>query len=90
MLPLTSLRLNQMRGGFSTEIGELRGQLLHFTAMVELELDFAEEDVEFADRTELRKLADKVEKLLRKLKDSFQLGNAIKTESRWQLWVKPM
>jgi tRNA modification GTPase len=72
------LALNQMRGGFSTEIGELRGQLLHFTAMVELELDFAEEDVEFADRTELRKLADKVEKLLRKLKDSFQLGNAIK------------
>ncbi len=72
------LALNQMRGGFSAEIGELRNQLLHFTAMVELELDFAEEDVEFADRTELRKLADKVEKLLRKLKDSFQLGNAIK------------
>ncbi len=72
------LALNQMRGGFSSEIGELRDQLLHFTAMVELELDFAEEDVEFADRTELRKLADKVERLLRKLKDSFQLGNAIK------------
>ena len=72
------LALKQMRGGFSAEIGELRNQLLHFTAMVELELDFAEEDVEFADRTELRKLADKVEKLLRKLKDSFQLGNAIK------------
>lgn len=72
------LALNQMRGGFSAEIGELRNQLLHFTAMVELELDFAEEDVEFADRTELSKLADKVEILLRKLKDSFQLGNAIK------------
>ncbi len=72
------LALNQMRGGFSSEIGELRARLLHFTAMVELELDFAEEDVEFADRTELRKLADKVEKLLSKLKDSFQLGNAIK------------
>ncbi|MFW5756236.1 MAG: tRNA modification GTPase, partial [Tangfeifania sp.] len=55
------LALNQMRGGFSKEIGELRDQLLHFTAMVELELDFAEEDVEFADRTELRKLAEKVE-----------------------------
>ncbi|MFW5774077.1 MAG: tRNA uridine-5-carboxymethylaminomethyl(34) synthesis GTPase MnmE [Tangfeifania sp.] len=72
------LALNQMRGGFSKEIGELRDQLLHFTAMVELELDFAEEDVEFADRTELRKLAEKVEQLLRKLRDSFQLGNAIK------------
>ena len=72
------LALNQMRGGFSKEINELRDQLLHFTAMVELELDFSEEDVEFADRTELRKLTEKIEKLLRKLKDSFQLGNAIK------------
>lgn len=72
------LALNQMRGGFTKEIGALRKQLLHFTAMVELELDFSEEDVEFADRTELRKLTEKIEKLLRKLKDSFQLGNAIK------------
>ncbi|WP_372933153.1 tRNA uridine-5-carboxymethylaminomethyl(34) synthesis GTPase MnmE [Mariniphaga sediminis] len=72
------LALNQMRGGFSKEINELRDQLLHFTAMVELELDFAEEDVEFANRSELRKLAVKVEELLRKLKNSFQLGNAIK------------
>jgi tRNA modification GTPase len=48
------LALNQMRGGFSKEINDLRDQLLHFTAMVELELDFAEEEVEFADRTELR------------------------------------
>lgn len=72
------LAMSQMRGGFSKEISELRDQLLHFTAMVELELDFSEEDVEFADRTELRNLAEKVEQLLRKLKDSFQLGNAIK------------
>ncbi len=72
------LALNQMRGGFSKEINELREQLLHFTAMVELELDFSEEDVEFADRTALRKLTEKIEHLLRKLKDSFQLGNAIK------------
>src|SRR5690554_3467926 len=72
------LALNQMRGGFSKEINELREQLLHFTAMVELELDFAEEDVEFADRSELRKLAVQVEQLLRKLKDSFKLGNVIK------------
>jgi len=72
------LALNQMRGGFSKEISDLRDQLLHFTAMVELELDFSEEDVEFADRTELRKLTERIEELLRKLKDSFQLGNAIK------------
>jgi tRNA modification GTPase len=72
------LALNQMRGGFSKEIKELRDQLLHFTAMVELELDFAEEEVEFADRTELKNLTQRIEVLLRKLKDSFQLGNAIK------------
>ncbi len=72
------LAINQMRGGFSAEIQELRERLLHFTAMVELELDFAEEDVEFADRNELRQLAEKTEILIRKLKDSFQLGNVIK------------
>lgn len=72
------LAISQMRGGFSKEIGALREQLLHFTAMVELELDFSEEDVEFANRSELRKLTERIEKLLRKLKDSFQLGNAIK------------
>lgn len=72
------LAINQMRGGFSKEIGNLRDQLLHFTAMVELELDFAEEEVEFADRTALKELTERIEKLLRKLKNSFQLGNAIK------------
>lgn len=72
------LAINQMRGGFSKEINDLRSQLLHFTAMVELELDFAEEEVEFADRTALRHLTEKIETLLRKLKNSFQLGNAIK------------
>lgn len=72
------LALNQMRGGFSKEIKDLRDQMLHFTAMVELELDFAEEEVEFADRSALRELTTKIELLLRKLKDSFQLGNAIK------------
>ncbi len=72
------LALSQMRGGFSKEINSLREQLLHFTAMVELELDFAEEEVEFADRTALRELTEKIEQLLRKLKDSFRLGNAIK------------
>lgn len=72
------LAINQMRGGFSKEINALRSQMLHFTAMIELELDFAEEEVEFADRTQLRALTEKIEFLLRKLKDSFQLGNAIK------------
>jgi len=72
------LAMNQMRGGFSREIKELRDQLLHFTAMVELELDFAEEEVEFADRSQLRALTKTIEALLRKLKESFQLGNAIK------------
>lgn len=72
------LAINQMRGGFSKEINALRAQMLHFTAMIELELDFAEEEVEFADRTQLRALTEKIELLLRKLKDSFQLGNAIK------------
>ena len=72
------LAMNQMRGGFSREINELRDQLLHFTAMVELELDFAEEEVEFANRTQLRQLTEKIEKLLSRLVNSFQLGNAIK------------
>lgn len=72
------LAMNQMRGGFSREINELRDQLLHFTAMVELELDFAEEEVEFANRAQLRQLTEKIEKLLARLVNSFQLGNAIK------------
>ena len=70
--------INQMRGGFSTELSNLRGELLHFIAMIELELDFSEEDVEFADRNQLKKLVSKIEEILRKLKNSFQLGNVIK------------
>lgn len=70
--------INQMRGGFSSELTNLRGELLHFIAMIELELDFSEEDVEFADREQLKKLVSKIEAILRKLKDSFQLGNVIK------------
>ena len=70
--------LNQMRGGFSAELGLLREQLLHFITLVELELDFSEEDVEFADRTQLISLSRKVESLIRKLSDSFRLGNVIK------------
>ncbi len=70
--------LNQMRGGFSEEIRNLRNQLLSFTSLVELELDFSEEDVEFADRAELRQLVEKIERTIRILKDSFSLGNVIK------------
>ena len=70
--------INQMRGGFSSELASLRGELLHFIAMIELELDFSEEDVEFADREQLKKLVSRIEEILRKLKNSFQLGNVIK------------
>ena len=70
--------LNQMRGGFSVELGLLREQLLHFITLVELELDFSEEDVEFADRSQLIAISWKVALLIRKLTDSFRLGNVIK------------
>ncbi len=70
--------INQMRGGFSSELTNLRGELLHFIAMIELELDFSEEDVEFADREQLKKLVSKIETILWTLKNSFQLGNVIK------------
>ena len=70
--------INQMRGGFSTEIGLLRDQLLHFITLIELELDFSEEDVEFADRTQLIGLSHKIEVLIGKLTDSFRLGNALR------------
>ena len=70
--------LNQMRGGFSSEISALREQLLHFIALVELELDFSEEDVEFADRSALKILVDNIAAVVLKLKNSYQLGNVIK------------
>lgn len=72
------LAMSQMRGGFSKELNDLREQLLNFTSMIELELDFSEEDVEFADRHALRELADNIEKVISKLADSFNVGNAIK------------
>ncbi|MBN2347831.1 MAG: tRNA uridine-5-carboxymethylaminomethyl(34) synthesis GTPase MnmE [Bacteroidales bacterium] len=70
--------INQMRGGISEEIKGLRGQLLNFISLIELELDFSEEDVEFANRSDLRILVSKIGRLLKILKDSFYLGNAIK------------
>lgn len=72
------IALQQMRGGFSSEIGELRQQLLHFASMIALELDFSGEDVEFADRTQFNALLDRLSRLLKKLIDSFALGNVIK------------
>lgn len=72
------IALHQMRGIFSEEIRRLREELLKFTALIELELDFSEEDVEFADRKALRELVDKIEQMIRRLVDSFRLGNAIK------------
>lgn len=72
------LALNQMRGGFSQELIKLRGELLSFVSLIELELDFSEEDVEFADRTQLLELATRIEAMIGKLADSFKLGNVIK------------
>jgi tRNA modification GTPase len=70
--------INQMRGGFTREIKKLRDRLLAFTSLVELELDFGEEDVEFADRHQLKQLIAEITSVLDHLKDSFALGNVIK------------
>lgn len=72
------MALMQMKGGFSTELMRLRAELLHITSLLELELDFSEEDVEFADRSELSRIAGNIEKLLTRLCSSFSLGNVIK------------
>ena len=72
------LAMQQMRGGFSNEIKILRDQLLNFASLIELELDFAEEDVEFANRDEFYKLINKIIHVLKRLIDSFAVGNAIK------------
>lgn len=73
------LAMNQMRGGFSKELTALRNQLLHFTSLIELELDFSDhEELEFADRSELCQLADGIEKVISRLIHSFSVGNAIK------------
>jgi tRNA modification GTPase len=72
------IAMHQMRGGFSAEINNLRGQLLDFISLVELELDFSEEDVQFADRNELKALLDKIAGMIESLTGSFSLGNALK------------
>ena len=72
------MALSQMRGGFSDELMKLRMELLHITSLLELELDFSEEDVEFADRSELRSIAIGIDTLISRLCASFSLGNVIK------------
>lgn len=73
-----ALASNQMRGGYSSALEALREQLLHLTALLELELDFSEEDVEFADRGALRRTMEEIGAEIDRLRDSFALGNAIK------------
>ncbi|HEX8022231.1 tRNA uridine-5-carboxymethylaminomethyl(34) synthesis GTPase MnmE [Mucilaginibacter sp.] len=70
--------LQQLRGGFSTQLQALREQLVNFASLIELELDFAEEDVEFANRDQLKKLIHEITKIVGRLIQSFELGNAIK------------
>ena len=72
------LAINQLKGGFSKELQMMRSKLLEMTSLMELELDFSEEDVEFADRSQLKALLQETLNHVNKLKDSFRLGNAIK------------
>jgi tRNA modification GTPase len=71
--------VHQMRGGFSKDINGLRDRLIHFAALVELELDFAEEDVEFANREQFRSLLEEILSVVERLKASFKLGNVLKS-----------
>ena len=72
------IAMQQMRGGFSLELKQLRQELLNFASLIELELDFAEEDVAFADRSQFKLLVNKIEFVLKRLIDSFAIGNVIK------------
>ena len=72
------MAMQQMRGGFSNEIQKLRQELLNFASLIELELDFAEEDVEFANRDEFQSLVSRIQQVLKKLIDSFAVGNVLK------------
>jgi tRNA modification GTPase len=73
-----AIAMQQMRGGFSNEIRRLRQELIDFAALIELELDFGEEDVEFANRADLKDLIRRILRLMHDLAQSFQLGNVIK------------
>ncbi|HOG04744.1 MAG TPA: tRNA uridine-5-carboxymethylaminomethyl(34) synthesis GTPase MnmE [Paludibacter sp.] len=72
------MAMNQMRGGFSNELTQLRTQLLNFVSLIELELDFSEEDVEFADRAQLMELATEIDQHITTLSESFRVGNVLK------------
>ena len=72
------IAMQQMRGGFSSEIKKLREELLNFASLIELELDFAEEDVEFANRSQFKALLTRIAEVLKRLIDSFAIGNVIK------------
>jgi tRNA modification GTPase len=72
------MAMNQMRGGFSAELKELRSLLLNFVSLIELELDFSEEDAEFADREELKSLVQSINQKISRLADSFRTGNVLK------------
>lgn len=72
------LAMHQMRGGFSKEIERLRQELIDFASLIELELDFAEEDVEFANRDQLKQLIEKIQGFIASLIESFRYGNAVK------------
>ena len=72
------LAINQMRGGFTEALKDLRSQLIHMASMIELELDFSGEDVTFASRDELKSLLEKLKQTIKELLDSFAYGNAIK------------
>lgn len=73
-----TISIQQLKGGFSAELEKLRSQMLNFAALIELELDFSEEDVEFADRDNFLKLIEQTALVLKQMVDSFSLGNAIK------------
>ena len=81
--------INQLKGGITNEISLLRTDLLNFVSLIELELDFAEEDVEFADRTALIGLLKRIEEKLRSLIESFQYGNAVKNGVAVAILGKP-
>ena len=81
--------LNQIRGGFSTVLSYLREELIKFSALIELELDFSQEDVEFADRAGLRSLLDQIETGVNELLASFKLGNVIKNGVNVAIIGKP-
>jgi tRNA modification GTPase len=81
--------LKQLRGGFSEDLQKLRDELIHFAALIELELDFSEEDVEFVDRTEFMKLIATIKAATQQLIDSFRLGNVIKNGVRVAIIGRP-